>query len=296
MRAGRVVATRPVSEDSRNDLIEWVVGRDVPEAAACARSGAPGEEVALQVRDLAVDGDLKPDACADVDLEVRRGEILCILGVAGNGQQELAQAVMGLRRRRRGVVRLFGEAAPPLAPWWMIERGAGYVPCDETGLVLAMRCAENLVIKDFWRKPFSRLGFLCCRLIEDRSQGLVRRHGIASHNPYLSTRHLSGGNRQKLVLAREFSRGPRVIIADQPTRGLDVVAAEETRRWLVSVANGEGAVLWITTECDEAMAVADRISVMVRGRLIRPVARSEADATALGLLMSGVEAKAGSVP
>jgi len=285
IRAGRMVATRPVSEVTREELVRWAVGADLrpPPSHEPSRLGP----VVLEANDLTVDGDRKPKACEHVAFDLRQGEILGILGVAGNGQEELADAIVGLRRRRKGVVRLDGVRPPQAKPCWLNRRGLGHIPGDNSGVILAMNVAENLSLKDFRSPPFSRFGILRQAAMHRHARDRMRTYGVRARGPGSPVGQLSGGNRQKLVLARELERDPRVVIAVYPTRGLDVEAAQETRRRLIAAAKQGAAVLWLTTECEEALA-ANRIAVMYRGRLSRPIPRDQCDPAVLQMRMAGI--------
>jgi simple sugar transport system ATP-binding protein len=285
LRAGKRVMQCPVSDTSRGALVRAMLGREAP--IQSLEKEAPQPTPALVAENLVVFGDHNREAVSGASFSVRRGEILCLLGVSGNGQQELFQALSGTRRVAMGRVLMEGEDVTGAAPRRLGELGVAIVPSDRTGLVPAMSCEENLLLKDYSRRPYSRLGFLRRAPAQARARELMAAYGVEPPNPAAAVLSLSGGNQQRLLLARELGRAPRVILADQPTRGLDVRSTDDARRRIVQRARSGSAVLWITAEPEEALAVAHRISVICKGKLSPAVEAARADMAELSLLMAG---------
>jgi simple sugar transport system ATP-binding protein len=247
---------------------------------------APGE-VRLETRGLSVAGASGALAVDDVGIAVRGGEILGIAGVEGNGQAELVEALVGLRRPRAGEVLLDGRNVTSASPRERRRRGLGYVPEDRhrRGLLLDLSVADNLLLGR--EERFSRFGVVDrARLLGD-VRALCERFDVRPASPAAPARALSGGNQQKVVIARELSRSPGVLVAAQPTRGVDVGAIERIHRELDGVRQGGGAVLLVSAELDELLALADRIAVLYRGRLVATLPRAEASQAVLGPLMTG---------
>jgi simple sugar transport system ATP-binding protein len=248
----------------------------------------PGADVVLAVENLSVHGDRGP-AVRNVSLEVRAGEIVAIAGVAGNGQRELAEAIAGMRRPAEGRVCMRGRVVRPGDPRAAIGAGVAYVPEDRlgTGVAPSLSIASNLALKAYREPHVSRGPLLRLRAIRERAHHLIQHYRIAASGPHAPARQLSGGNLQKVVLAREFSGKPKLIVAAAPTRGLDVGAIETVHAYLRDAA-GEGmAVLLISEDLDEILSLADRIAVMYEGRVLGEFVAGEADVEEIGLAMAG---------
>jgi simple sugar transport system ATP-binding protein len=222
-------------------------------------------------------------------LEVREGEIVAVAGVAGNGQRELAEAVAGMRTPTRGRISVGGRPLRAGDPRAAIAAGVAYVPEDRlgTGLAPSLSIASNLVLKGYRKPPASRGTFLQLRAIRDRAIELISRYRIAAPGPQAQARQLSGGNLQKVVLAREFSGKPRLLIAAAPTRGLDVGAIETVHAYLRQAAADAVGVLLISEDLDEILALSDRIAVMYEGAILGEFDTADADVEEIGLLMAG---------
>ncbi len=288
LRGGRSIATVQGAEATPRSLAALMVGREVagPERVESARSVG---DIVLELEDVWVTGDRGADAVCGVSLAVRTGEIVAIAGVAGNGQRELAEAVAGIRPPARGSVRVLGRAIRAGDPRSAIRAGVGYVPEDRlgTGLAPSLSIASNLALKAYREPHVSRGPLLRLRAIRDRALELIARYRIAAPGPNAQARQLSGGNLQKVVLAREFSGRPRLLVAAAPTRGLDVGAIETVHAYLRdAAANGVG-VLLISEDLDEILALADRVAVLYEGRLLGEFAAAEADLEEIGLAMAG---------
>jgi simple sugar transport system ATP-binding protein len=291
LRGGRAVATVDASGATPRELAALMVGREVELARRVERATPPREESALAVEGLSVPGDRGEQSVRDVSLTVRAGEILGVAGVAGNGQRELAEAVTGMRPPSSGLVRVFDRKLRTGDPRAAISAGIAHVPEDRlgTGVASGLSIAENSVLKSYRRRGISLGPLLNWSLIREVARDLIRRYGVITPGPQLRARDLSGGNLQKLVLGREFSSAPKVLIAASPTRGLDVGAIEAVHAYLREAA-GEGvAVLLISEDLDEIRALADRIVVLYEGRLTGEFDPATATIEEIGLAMAGGE-------
>jgi len=285
IRQGRVVGSLPPTA-SDEELAAMMVGRSV-KLIPDKDPARPGE-VVLDVRDLQVEDDLGKLAVAGVTLDVRAGEILGIAGVQGNGQTELCEALLGLRPLVGGSVRVSGRDLTGHPPRDILHAGVGYVPEDrqKEGLVAAFSIAENLALDVYDRPPYSRGVALHLEVIDSAATEKVRQFDVRTESIQAPASSLSGGNQQKVVLARELSRTLKLLIASQPTRGVDVGSIEFVHKRIVEERDTGTAVLLVSSELDEILGLADRIAVMFEGRVVafRPptVSREE-----LGLLMAG---------
>jgi len=242
----------------------------------------------LDVADLHVQDDRGTEVVRGVDLQVRAGEILGIAGVAGNGQDELVEAIVGLRPASAGTVSLDGTDVTGRSPRDVNEAGVAYVPADRHrfGLVLPFSCSDNLVLTSYNRAPFARRFIRDERAIEEAARDLIGRYDVRTPSADASASTLSGGNQQKIVVAREFSRDLKLLVLDQPTRGLDVGSIEFIHRQVIAKRDAGTAVLLVSAELDEVLEISDRIAVMYRGRVVAIVDGRTADKNAVGLLMA----------
>ncbi len=289
LRNGRVTGETDPCNTSREELARMMVGRDVnlapekPAATVC--------EARLQIENLVVAGDRGTDAVCDVNLAVCGGEVLGLAGVSGNGQRELAEAVCGLRKPKSGVIRVDGQPVAPGNPKAVRKAGLAYVPEERMrdGAIGDFNIMENLLLLDHGEKRFCRNGFLRFGRIFKHCRKLVRAYAVKTPTLETPAKNLSGGNIQKLILARELSGNPKVLIAAQPTRGVDIGAAEYIHARLARQRTGGTATLVISEDLDEIFALADRIAVMCQGRLMGIVDRHEATRERIGLMMAGVD-------
>jgi simple sugar transport system ATP-binding protein len=222
---------------------------------------------------------------------VRSGEILGIAGVSGNGQRELAESITGLRKITGGKVFLEGEDITGLVPAEITERMLSYIPEERMrdGMIKNFTVAENLILREHHKQPYSRSGFLNLRDISNHADQLIKKFHVKTPSRETFAKNLSGGNIQKVVLAREISRSPRVIVAAQPTRGLDIGATEYVREQLLEQRRQGAAVMLISEDLDEILALSDRIAVIYEGQIMDIVPRENATPEKLGLLMAGVD-------
>ena len=287
LRAGRTVGTVKPGEVSRHGLAEMMVGHTLPsrEVDPAANVG----EARLEVRGLRVAGDRGAEAVRGVDLRVAAGEIVGIAGVSGNGQRELAEAIAGLRPPASGSVSVAGADVTGRRPADVRAAGLGYVPEERMrdGVVGDFSVAENLLLIDSNRAPYARLGFLRDGAIRRHCERLVDDFDVKTPRLETPVRNLSGGNIQKLILARELSRDPRVLLAAQPTRGVDVGAAAYIHERLVEHRDRGTAILVISEDLDEILSISDRILVMYEGAVVAEADPRHSTREALGLMMAG---------
>lgn len=288
LRNGRVVATVKTAETNRQELARLMVGRDVllQVERRPVEYGAPR----LQIEDLWVTGDKGLPAVRGVNLDVRAGEILGIAGVSGNGQRELAEAIAGLRKPTQGRVKLDQQEVTGCHPKELIKEGLAYISEERflDGVIKEMTVEENLMLEEHGEEPYSKGIFLNFGKIAQHTQELIRGFEIKTPSRQTPVRNLSGGNIQKLIMARELSRNPSVLIAAQPTRGVDIGSTEYIHRCLIDQRDQCTATLLISEDLDEIRNLSDRIAVMYEGRIIGVVDREEANIEQLGLMMAGV--------
>ena len=286
LRQGRVVADQPTRLMSREELAHLMVGREIPRPRHVRLE--PGE-IALELRDVDVVDRESKTVLAGASLEVRSREILGIAGVSGNGQHHLFQVVAGLTNPRRGVLRILGEQLNRASPGMLVQRDVARIPEDRysTGLVADMTVWENLVLERYRSAAFQRARFLKRQETLDYASRIIAEFDIRCPGPTAVTRLLSGGNMQKLILGRTLSREPGLIVANQPTRGLDVGAVSFVQDRLLAARAGGAAILLISEDLDELFELSDRLVVMYGGRVSRAIAREDADAREIGLMMAG---------
>ena len=287
MRAGKVVGEVASAEATNAGLATLMVGRAV--VLEVQRGAArPAAEV-LTVRDLHVRDDRGTPAVDGLSLSVRAGEIFGIAGVDGNGQSELEEVITGVRPAQSGSVLLGGRECLGLSPRTLIELGLACVPSDRhrRAMVGDYSVAENLVLSTYNHAPYARGPLLDLAAIARAARETVRRFDVRTPSVTTLARNLSGGNQQKMVVAREMSRPSRVLLAAQPTRGVDVGAIEFIHTNIVRLRDAGNAVLLISASLDEVLALSDTIGVMYRGRMMGIVPRGEANIEMLGLMMAG---------
>jgi ABC-type uncharacterized transport system ATPase subunit len=289
MRAGQLVGTVKPAEATSEMLAEMMVGRKVILTIDKAEAN-PGE-VVLQVEDLHVMDDRHHMMVDGVTLEVRAGEILGVAGVQGNGQTELAEALTGLRRSSSGKVTILGHDTTTATPRQIIETGIAHIPEDrhKYGLVLSFPVCDNMVLCTYYRSPFAHGIEIDIPVIEAQAEKLVQTFDVRTPGIETSVGSLSGGNQQKVIVARELSRPVKLLIASQPTRGLDVGSIEFIHRQIVDARDKGAAVLLISAELDEIMSLSDRIAVMYKGQILEILDARGAARERIGLLMAGVK-------
>jgi simple sugar transport system ATP-binding protein len=287
MRRGQVVGTTTPKESQPADLARMMVGRSVLLRVE-KKAAVPGAG-ALAIEELVVLDDRRHVAVDHVNLEVRAGEIVGIAGVEGNGQNELVEAIMGLRPTRTGRVLLEGHEIGHGTTRSRLHRGLGLIPPDRhrMGVVLELSVADNLVLDDYDRPPFARWLVRQFQAIGEYAQRLIKTFDIRVQSPDQSVSSLSGGNQQKLVVARQLGTLPKVLIASQPTRGVDVGSIEFIHRQIVTERDRGLAVLLVSSELDEVLSLADRVAVIYRGQIVAVFDAKDADRDRVGLLMAG---------
>jgi ABC-type uncharacterized transport system ATPase subunit len=290
LRGGQVIGTVMPEQVDEPQLAAMMVGRDVI-LKVDKQPKQPGSAV-LAVRNLAVVDDLGHRAVDGVSFEVCSGEILGIAGVQGNGQTELIEALTGLREALEGQVVLGDEEITHSRPREILELGVAHIPEDRQrrGLVLSYPLTDNLVLSTYYLAPFASRGILDLRAIAKNARERIREFDVRTPSETVEAKGLSGGNQQKLIIAREFSRPVKLLIANQPTRGIDVGSIEYIHSKIVAKRDAGCAVLLVSTELDEIQALSDRVAGMFRGRLVAVLPGAEATKSRLGLLMAGIEA------
>ena len=295
IRRGKVVGSRRPSETNENELAELMVGRAVSLRVDRGRSH-PGEAM-LEVRGLRARNDRGHDVLQGVDLSVRAGEILGIAGVAGNGQEELVEALIGLRKPTAGTIRLAGHDLTHASVDERRDRGMAFVPADrhKYGLVLTYPLDDNLALTRYGDPPFAG-GFAGIirnfKAITANAIRLMKEFDIRAPDPKAPAGTLSGGNQQKVVVAREFRHDLRLLVLDQPTRGLDVGSIEFIHKQVIGRRDDGAAVLLISAELDEVLDLSDRVLVMFRGQIVGTFPAEEAQREKVGLLMATGGARA----
>lgn len=291
MRNGMVTGELSRQEASENELARMMVGKELEEITVTNPSeGNLSGEVVLSVRDLKVKSARGHMAVDQLSLDIRAGEIFGIAGVSGNGQEELAEALCGLRSVEGGEVLLEGRNIVGRKVVEIINEGVGYIPADRhrEGLVLDMNIEENLILRKFESEKFSARGVLLQENIHQYAQKAIGEYAIKAPSSKVKVRGLSGGNQQKVVVAREMDIATTVLVAVQPTRGLDLGAIDYVHRTLLRARSEGKAILLISTELSEVLALSDRIGVIYRGRIVKVFNRQDAKVDEIGLAMMGV--------
>jgi simple sugar transport system ATP-binding protein len=289
LRRGEVVFQGNTADHSPQDIAALMTGHEVelPRREEISTAG----ETALDIRSLCVKSDRGFLALDRLNLSVRSGEIMGLAGVSGNGQRELAEAINGLRRAESGEINFFGTNIVNKPPAFVIRHGMGYIPEERNteGIVPSFSIKENLILKDAAAAAFSRRGFLRQKAVNENAETLRREFDIRSPNTQAAAGSLSGGNIQKVILARELKRNPRFLVAVYPTRGLDMGAAEFIHRQLLAKRREGYGILLVSEELEEIMNLSDRIAVIFKGQIQRVLKAEEANRRNLGILMAGVK-------
>ena len=286
IRRGRVVGSRRPEETNEDELAEMMVGREVQ--LTVDRGESRPEAAILEVRDLTVQDDRGREVVHAISFEVRGGEIFGIAGVAGNGQDELVEAITGLRRPKAGTVLLAGRDVAGAGPRELHRLGVAFVPGDRQrfGLVMSFPIADNLVLNDYYHPPYSRGLAWNADAIRAGAEAAVEKYDVRTPSASAVTETLSGGNQQKVIVAREFEGDLKLLVLDQPTRGLDVGSIEFIHRQAIARRDTGVAILLVSAELDEVLELSDRIAVMYRGRIVEVLDGRTADKEDVGLLMA----------
>ncbi len=287
LRNGKSIATVDAQSMTKPELASLMVGREVLFQLQKAPMQLGEERLILDTAEALDDKGLP--ALRKLSLTVRSGEIVAIAGVAGNGQRELAEVICGLRPTTGGRIEIASRQVTNAPPLVMIEAGIAYVPEDRsvTGSAPNRSVAENLALKTYRRPKIGGHMFISPRLMRKEAERLIQEFNIATPSPDTPVRSLSGGNLQKVILAREISQQPLVMVAAYPTRGLDVGATENVRNILLQERNQGAAILLISEDLDEVFALADRIAVIYEGEIVGELAAGEANRETIGLMMAG---------
>ncbi|MCB9144317.1 MAG: ABC transporter ATP-binding protein [Anaerolineales bacterium] len=291
LRNGRTIGTRPTAETTKQALANWMVGREV--GFAPDRGETKLGEVRLSLDNVQCGSDRGTPGLRGVSFDVCSGEILGFAGVSGNGQRELAESITGLRKVTSGKVYLEGQDITNMSPGDIMERMLSYIPEERMrdGMIKDFTVAENMILREHQKQPYSKNGFLNLRGIASHADELIQKFRVKTPSRETMAKNLSGGNIQKIVLAREISRNPRAILAAQPTRGLDIGATEYVREQLIEQRNKGAAVMLISEDLDEILALSDRIAVIYEGQIMDIITRENATPEKLGLLMAGVRSE-----
>jgi len=287
IRRGKIVGSADPSTTNPEELAQMMVGRPVD--LVVEKSVAEPGEPMLAIKDLLVVDDRAHPAVNGVSLTVHSGEIVGVAGVQGNGQTELVEAITGLRVPIGGSILIDGAETLDKPPRWLHHNGVAHVPEDrqKSGLVLDFTIAENMVLDSYYDAPYSKGVMMQWDVVQSDAAELAERFDVRTPSIDVPASTLSGGNQQKVIVAREFSRDVKLIVASQPTRGLDVGSIEYIHSQMVKQRDAGVAVLLVSTELDEVLALSDRIAVMFAGKIVVVLDAASTDATELGLYMAG---------
>jgi simple sugar transport system ATP-binding protein len=288
LRRGAVAGETTPAKATASILAEMMVGREVQ--LTVSRSKSHAAEAILEVKGLNVLNDAGALAVNDASFEVRSGEILAVAGVQGNGQTELVEALTGLRLIDSGSVILEKKPLAAGSPREIATAGVAHIPEDRNrdGMVKGMTVAENYILNTYHLPPYSKRGVLDRKAIAAATEKAVKDFDVRTPSIHTDIASLSGGNQQKVIVAREFSRNVRLVIAAQPTRGLDVGSIEYIHKRIVEQRDAGAAVLIVSTELDEVLALGDRVAVMYEGRIVGILDAKDATRERVGLLMGGI--------
>ncbi len=289
LRAGKSVATVKTSETSKEELTRLMVGRAVTQSKNEDAGSVQAGECVLQLEKVSALNDRRLPALCNLDLTVNAGEIVCVAGIAGNGQKELGEAIAGLRKIKNGSIALCGQKLQNCRVKDMIKKGVAFIHEDRLGMGLVpnLNMYRNLILRDYDSPASSRLGILREKEIARRTENIIKDFNIYCAGPDRPVKLMSGGNQQKLLLAREVEKSPALIVAIYPVRGLDIGAAEAIHQVFLSQKKDGCAILLISEDLDEIFAIADRIAVLCEGRIVGLLRREEATYERVGRLMLG---------
>ena len=290
LRLGEYVGTQNISDVTPKDIAHMMIGRDMAGITreSAERASGPRRPV-LSVEDLYVAENSVRDAVRGITFQVFNGEILGVAGVEGNGQTELAEALIGTRKVKSGKILIKNEDVTGLSTKRRLNMNMGYVAPNrmKEGVALDLSVCENLVVGVHDRPPIAKGGFMDWKKADERGGELIERFAIKTQDKHERARNLSGGNVQKIVIGRELGREPELVVASQPTRGIDIGSTEQIHQALIDLRNRDGAVLLISSDLDEIMEVSDRIIVMFEGEITGVLRSNEFSRKRLGELMFG---------
>jgi len=287
LRDGSLIGTLETENVNESTLAQMMVGREV--TLAVDKSPSSPQQIILRLENVDVNGDRGLSSLKGVSFCVRAGEILGIAGVDGNGQVELAEAIMGLRPVVSGRILIENQVINGCSTNKIIQKGVSLIPPDRKGMSLIgeFTVEENLLLKRWKQAPFVKNLLFNFKSIHEYSDQMIKESDIRTPGPWVKVKNLSGGNQQKVVLARELSCKPKLLIAQQPTRGLDVAAIEYVYKQLLAERDRGTAIILISTELDEVLTLSDRIVVLYEGKIMGEVASESVDVHEIGLLMAG---------
>ena len=290
LRGGKVVGTAAPGSSTESSLAELMVGRSV--ILTVEKDPPQPQDIVLKIEGMEATDDRGQIAVDGIDLEVRAGEIVGIAGVQGNGQRELVEALTGLRRVDNGRVFINGAECTNFSPRQITEMGVAHIPEDREkhGLVMAYSLADNMVLNNYYHKPYASGIMMHQDAINENGEALVKKYDVRTPSVFTHAGKLSGGNKQKVIVAREFSRPIKLLIAAQPTRGIDVGSIEFIHKQIVGQRDQGAAVLVVSAELDEVLGLSDRVAVMFDGKIVAMLSSEEATRERVGLLMAGAEA------
>jgi simple sugar transport system ATP-binding protein len=290
LRDGKVTNTVMTKDSSEYELTRFMIGREL--SPACREGRCCADKLVLELDHVTCEGEMGNHTLDNVSLSVCAGEILGIAGVDGNGQKELAEIVVGLRAVKNGRIFLSGEEIAGKSILEIIGKGIGYIPEDrhKRGLVLDFTIGENLILKDYNKKPFTKGGLFDFGKIHGHADDMIKKYSIktSAAGRESEARKLSGGNQQKIVVAREVDKGPKLLIAVQPTRGVDIGATEFIHKQILKAKENGTAVLLISTELSEINQLSDRIAVIYKGQIMGEIAHDAFEESLIGLMMAGM--------
>ena len=291
LRKGKKVATMITARTSKEELTSLMIGREI--GAPPSKDNSLAGETLLEIKGLRAMDDRKQEALRGIDLKVHKGEIVGIAGVAGNGQKELFESLVGVRGATGGEIYLNGQAITNCSPKHIQESGVAFIPEDRfaEGLVPDFSVEENLILGEQRSPKFKSMGLLDFSRISSFAQKCISRYDIATPSGKTLARTLSGGNAQKLIVAREFARNTPLTLANQPSRGLDVGVIEYMHAALLEKRAQGGGILLASEDLDELFAIADTIVVIHKGSILGRFAACDADLQTIGLLMAGHKAE-----
>jgi general nucleoside transport system ATP-binding protein len=292
LRKGAVVGTLDKNKATPTKLAQMMVGRDMPglQRRQSQALGNPASgKVALELRDVWAKSERGVDALRGLTLELKHGEILGVAGVAGNGQAELTHILTGLHKVTKGTIKLDNQDLTTLTAKGSFEAGVAHIPEDRNhmGIVPSMTVAENMVLRQYRYKPFNKTGLLDWKAVDTFADKAIKDYEVSTPSKDTVTRLLSGGNVQKVILARELSGQPKLVVAAHPTYGLDVSATALTHDLLLKQRERGAAVLLVSEDLDELFKLSDRIAVMFAGQVVATVKTEEANREEIGLMMAG---------
>ena len=288
LRDGRVIGTRNTNEVTKNELVKMMVGREVRPLAPQPLKRGP---VCLEIKGLKAMGDRGTEALRGIDLEIHSGEIVGLAGVSGNGQRELAECLAGVRKVNAGTILLDGMDATSMDVKERVDAGLAYIPEERMrdGAIREFSVEENIFLHDHASPRFTHGMFLDFTRMKDFASSLVRSFSVKTPSLDTPIKNLSGGNIQKLIMARELSRQPKLLVAAQPTRGVDIGATEYIHQRLLQQREEGTAILLISEDLDEIIELSDRIAVLYEGRIMGIVERDQATQEQIGLMMAGIK-------